>query len=157
MAGSLVRLRFVKFGLVGASGVVVNTLLLALLTSGAGLFYVASALLATEASIVWNFVLSERWVFQGRGDGGRVRRFLSFTVVNSLAFGLSGPLLWVLVSGLGLHYLLANLLSIGGMMILRFLVADKLIWGAGRPLGRLLDLVDADAPAGRVGDTRAPA
>jgi dolichol-phosphate mannosyltransferase len=137
MVGGLVRPRFVKFGLVGASGVVVNTLLLALLTSGAGLFYVASALLATEASIVWNFVLSERWVFGGRRDRGRLRRFVSFVAVNSLAFALSGPILWVLVSGLGLHYLVGNLLSIGVLMILRFLVADRFIWGESRPLGRL--------------------
>jgi dolichol-phosphate mannosyltransferase len=157
MLGNLIRLRVVRFGLVGASGVVVNTLVLALLTSAAGLFYVASALLATEVSIAWNFALSERWVFQGRRDGGRLRRFVSFTVVNSLAFGLSGPLLWVLVSGIGLHYLVGNLLSIGGLMVVRFLVADKLIWGAGRPLGRLLDLVAAGGPSGRVGDTRAPA
>jgi dolichol-phosphate mannosyltransferase len=156
MLGNLVRLRVVRFGLVGASGVVVNTLVLALLTSGAGLYYVASALLATEASIAWNFALSERWVFRGT-RGGRVRRFISFTVVNSLAFALSGPLLWVLVSEIGLHYLLGNLLSIGGLMVVRFVVADKLIWGAGRPVGRLLDLVAANGPAGRVADTRTPA
>jgi dolichol-phosphate mannosyltransferase len=137
MVGNLVRLRFVRFGLVGASGVAVNMLLLGVLTSGAGLFYLASALLATEASIVWNFVLSERWVFRGRRDRGRLRRFVSFVAVNSLAFALSGPLLWILVTGLGLHYLVGNLLSIGVLMILRFLVADRLIWGERRPLGRL--------------------
>jgi dolichol-phosphate mannosyltransferase len=144
MVGNLVRLRFVRFGLVGASGVAVNMLLLGVLTSGAGLFYLASALLATEASIVWNFVLSERWVFRGRRDRGRLRRFVSFVAVNSLAFALSGPLLWILVSGLGLHYLVGNLLSIGVLMILRFLVADRLIWGERRPLGRLRS---ARAPA----------
>ena len=138
MLGKLIRLRVVRFGLVGASGVVVNTVVLALLTSGAGLFYVASALLATEVSICWNFALSERWVFRGTRDGGRLRRFLSFAVVNSLAFALSGPLLWAFVSGLGLHYLLGNLLSISVLMVVRFVVADKLIWGAGRPLGRVL-------------------
>jgi dolichol-phosphate mannosyltransferase len=137
MVGNLVRLRLVRFGLVGASGLGVNMLLLGVLTSGAGLFYLASALLATEASIVWNFVLSERWVFRGRRDRGRLRRFVSFVAVNSLAFALSGPLLWILVSGLGLHYLVGNLLSIGVLMILRFLVADRLIWGESRPLGRL--------------------
>jgi dolichol-phosphate mannosyltransferase len=129
--------RPLKFGLVGASGLVVNMLLLALLTSGAGLFYLASALLATEASIIWNFALSERWVFRSRSHkDGRLRRFVSFAAANNVAFALSGPLLWLLVAGIGLHYLLANLGSIGALVVARFLIADRLIWRESRQPSR---------------------
>jgi putative flippase GtrA len=121
--------RPIKFGLVGISGLAVNMLLLVALTSGAGLFYLASALLATEASIVWNFALSDRWVFRSkRGSDGRFRRFVSFAVTNNLAFALSGPLLWLLVQVMGLQYLLANLVSICALMVARFVIADRLIW-----------------------------
>jgi dolichol-phosphate mannosyltransferase len=121
--------RPLKFGLVGISGLAVNMLLLAVLTSGAGLLYLASALLATEASIVWNFALSECWVFRRKGDrDGWLRRFVSFAVTNNTAFALSGPLLWLLVQVIGLQYLLANLVSICALMVARFLVADRLIW-----------------------------
>jgi dolichol-phosphate mannosyltransferase len=120
--------RFVKFGLVGASGLAVNMLVLAALTAGAHVFYLASAFFATEASIGWNFVLSEAWVFRKRGRGGQLGRLASFAVLNNAAFALSGPLLWLLVSGLGVNYLLGNLLSITALMFVRFLVSDKLIW-----------------------------
>jgi dolichol-phosphate mannosyltransferase len=123
--------RPLKFGLVGISGLAVNMLLLAVLTSGAGLFYLASALLATEASIVWNFALSDRWVFSSkRGRDGWLRRFVSFAVTNNTAFALSGPLLWLLVQVIGLQYLRANLVSICALMVARFLIADRLIWRA---------------------------
>jgi putative flippase GtrA len=109
----------------------VNMLLLAVLASGAGLFYLASALLATEASIVWNFALSDRWVFSSkRGRDGWLRRFVSFAVTNNAAFALSGPLLWLLVQVIGLQYLRANLVSICALMVARFLIADRLIWRA---------------------------
>ena len=55
----LARLRFARFGVVGASGLVVNTLLLALLTDVAGVFYVVSAVIATQASTLWNFCFTE--------------------------------------------------------------------------------------------------
>ena len=50
-------LRFVRFGLVGLTGLVVNTVALAAFTSGAGIYYVISAILATQVSTLWNFAL----------------------------------------------------------------------------------------------------
>jgi dolichol-phosphate mannosyltransferase len=122
-------LRFAKFGLVGLSGLLVNTLLLAALTREAGVFYLVSALVATELSIVWNFGLSEAWVFRDRAErGGRFRRFASFAAVGNAGFALAGPLLWLFVTVAGLQYLLGNIVSISLLMVARFVVLDKLIW-----------------------------
>ena len=52
----------------GATGLVVNTLLLALFADVAGIYYVAAAILATQGSTLWNFCLTERWVFAGRDN-----------------------------------------------------------------------------------------
>jgi putative flippase GtrA len=128
-----------KFSLVGLSGLVVNTVLLGVLTSGFGLFYLVSAFLATEVSIAWNFALSERWVFVRRNDGRR-RRLCLFVLVNSMTFVASGPLLWLFVSGAGLDYLVGNILSVSTLMLVRFLISDKLIWGDSPALIGLFDL-----------------
>jgi glycosyltransferase involved in cell wall biosynthesis len=56
--GLLARLRFARFGIVGLSGLVVNTLLLGFFTDVAGLFYVVSAVIATQGSTLWNFCFS---------------------------------------------------------------------------------------------------
>ena len=53
-------LRFIQFLLVGISGLLVNTLLLALATEVFGLHYLMSAVLATQGSTLWNFALTER-------------------------------------------------------------------------------------------------
>ena len=58
--------RFGRFSVVGATGLVVNTLLLALFADVAGIYYVAAAILATQGSTLWNFCLTERWVFADR-------------------------------------------------------------------------------------------
>jgi len=125
---AILNLRLIKFGLVGLSGLVINMALLALLTEFGGLFYLASAVIATETAIVWNFAFSECWVFRDRGNGARCNRFVAFVVVNNMAFAVGGPLLWLLVSGLGMNYLLGNFASITALMLARFVIADALIW-----------------------------
>ena len=121
--------RFGRFSVVGATGLVVNTLLLALFAEVAGIYYAAAAVLATQGSTLWNFVLTERWVFAGRDhkhSGGR--RAAAFFVMNNVALLLRIPLLVVLTSTLGVNYLLSNVLSLVALALVRFGVADVWIW-----------------------------
>jgi putative flippase GtrA len=121
--------RFGRFGLVGLSGVAVNTLLLALLSDVIGLWYVLGAILATQGSTLWNFVLSDRWVFRGREHRmGPAGRAAAFFVMNNAALGLRVPLLYLLVSGFGLNHLVGNLVTLVVLSLARFGVADTYIW-----------------------------
>jgi putative flippase GtrA len=90
---------------------------------------VLSAALATQASTLWNFAGTEWWVF-GKREAGRSfwQRLVSFLAMNNGMLLLRAPILALLVSRLGMNYILANLISLFAMTILRYLVADKLIW-----------------------------
>jgi dolichol-phosphate mannosyltransferase len=133
----LARLRFARFGLVGATGLVVNTVLLAVLTDVVGLFYVVSAVIATQGSTLWNFCLTELWVFSDRdhrrGLGSRMGLFF---LMNNAALAVRGPLLVLLTSGLGIHYVVSNILSLLVLTLVRFALADTWIW-AKRPPGEV--------------------
>jgi dolichol-phosphate mannosyltransferase len=132
--GLLARLRFARFGVVGVSGLVVNTLVLALLTDVAGLFYVVSAVIATQASTLWNFCFTELWVFSDRDHKrGRATRMGLFFLMNNTALALRGPLLILLTSGLGIHYVVSNVISLVGLTLVRFALADTWIWAKARP------------------------
>jgi hypothetical protein len=48
--------------------------------------------------------------------------------MNNAALGLRGPMLFVLVGTLGVHYMISNLISLASLLILRFVTADRLIW-----------------------------
>jgi len=128
--------RFARFGLVGVTGLAVNTLALLALTEGAGVYYLLSALLASQISTIWNFCLTDMWVFRGRPSGRtRLHRFVLFAVMNNAALLLRSPVLVFLTSVIGVHYLVSNLLSLGLLTVIRYSVADVWIW-AGDPLGR---------------------
>jgi len=120
--------RFVRFGLVGVSGLVVNTLLLAILTQSLGIFYLYSLLLATQGSTLWNFCLAEFWVFGRHNTRGRRSRAALFFAMNNIALLMRGPLVFAMTSALGINYLVSNVTSLLALMILRFALADRLIW-----------------------------
>lgn len=123
-----------RFLTVGASGLFVNSLLLALFTELFGFHYLFSAFAATQGSTLWNYVWTEVWVFGDRPQNQKSlgRRLLSFFLLNNLALLFRGPLLALLVSVFGLHYLLANFITLVLMTTLRFIFADRVIWRKGR-------------------------
>jgi dolichol-phosphate mannosyltransferase len=134
-------MRFTQFGLVGLSGLLVNSLLLAFWTETVGIYYLASLLLATQGSSLWNFFLSEFWVFtKTTDDGQRINRGAMFLLMNNAALLARGPIVFGLTSFLGVNYLISNVVSMVALLLLRYAVADSLIW-------KLKDPTVAQTPA----------
>jgi dolichol-phosphate mannosyltransferase len=126
-------LRFGRFGLVGASGLVVNTVLLAALAELGGMHYLLAAIVATQGSSAWNLLLTERWVFSGREHRrGAASRAVMFFAVNNAALLLRAPMLVALTEGLGIGYLVSNLVTLMVLVIARFTLADTWIWAGAR-------------------------
>jgi len=99
----LIRLRitgdqhFLEFVAVGASGILVNSAVLAFATEWLHIYYLFSVALATVGSTLWNFAFTELWVYRDRQpDQNRIGRFVAFFVINSAALALRGPMVYVL-------------------------------------------------------------
>ncbi|MCL4488813.1 MAG: glycosyltransferase family 2 protein [Chloroflexi bacterium] len=137
----LMRLRFgdeyqgvVKFGLVGATGIIVNSVTLFALTDRLGVYYLVSAAFASVASSTWNFMFTEYWVFRHRQERhGIGRRFVLFFVLNNAALILREPIIAVLTDRLGIYYLISNLVSLILLVLARYAVSDTLIWARQKP------------------------
>src|SRR3954471_7567244 len=110
---SAFTMRVGRFGLVGLTGLAVNTAVLVLLHELAGIHYLIAAALATQASTLWNFTLTELWVFGNREHKrSGVRRAAMFFSVNNIALALRAPLLVALIDGIGINYVAANVISL---------------------------------------------
>jgi putative flippase GtrA len=125
--------RIVLFGLVGVSGIFVNSAALwALHMNVLQLHYLVAAALATQVSTLWNFLLTDRVVFRSnRGPGGWGRMW-RFFLMNNLALLLRLPLLALLVN-IGIGVLWANLVTLVALFVVRYLVSDRLIFGRPVP------------------------
>ncbi|MDQ1379694.1 MAG: dolichol-phosphate mannosyltransferase [Actinomycetota bacterium] len=124
--------RFVRFSIVGASGIIVNEAALALFVGAFHVNYVVGALLATPCSTLWNFILLEIWVFKNTSHRHRRwHRWLMLMVVNNIANFATLPLLVVCTSVLGINYLISNLFTLILVVLARFALADR-IWAPAR-------------------------
>ena len=124
-------LRFGKFCLVGLSGVLVNMGLLWLLTEVAGLFYLLSAAIGIETSIVSNFTLNDIFTFHDRRSSGLkplLRRLGKFNLVSLGGVGINLAVLWLLTEHLGLHYLLSNMCGIAVATLWNYSVNTMWTW-----------------------------
>lgn len=120
--------RIVGFGLVGATGLVVNSIALYVASGVGGLHYLWGTLVATMVSTTWNWAVLEALVYPGGARRSASRRFTAFAGVNLVALVLRVPLMALLIERAHVNYLLANLLSLLVLFALRFAVSDAIIF-----------------------------
>jgi putative flippase GtrA len=126
--------RLLAFGLVGLTGIFVNTFALWLLADRVwDHHYLFAAVLATEISTAWNLLWTELLVFTGPKPGSPASRAVKFFLLNNIALLLRIPLLALLVDGLGINLLLANVMTLVILFLVRFVIADAAIYA--RPGG----------------------
>jgi len=137
--------RFVRFGLVGGVGAVLNTALLYLLVHVGHWAYLPAAAVATEAAILGNFVLNDRWTFRdARGRTPWPRRVARYNLVAFGGLVVSLVTLAALTATLRLHYLVANLVAIGVATLWNYTVNARFTWVARRADGPVAELVEAE-------------
>ena len=122
-------IRFASFALVGLSGILINSLALYMATEWLRIYYLFSVAFATIVSTVWNFALTEVWVYRSAQKAeGRLRRFVMFFGMNLVALLLRSPFIFLLTTVFGMYYIASNLVSLVLLTGLRFLTADSFIW-----------------------------
>lgn len=130
MAAPTARLSVVhtlpRFLLVGASGVVVNQVMLGVLHIGLRLPLLIASALATETAIANNYWWNERWTFKcGVPSLGR---FLHFNGIALVGLAMTVATLGLLVNETDLAPLVANLFAIGVGTIGNFTASHLWVW-----------------------------
>lgn len=123
--------RFLKFCMVGLSGVFVNMGLLWLLTELAGLFYLLSSAVSIESSIISNFVLNDYFTFPDRRlptAKSFFSRLLKFNLVSLAGLPINIGVLWLLTEVFGIYYLLSNLCGIAVATLWKYLANTWWTW-----------------------------
>lgn len=134
-AGDRLRMliRMALFGLVGVTGLAVNEAILWATLHYTSSHYLLAAVVATEASTLWNFVLTETVVFRGSKPNTLVGRFVRFALVNHAALLLRLPILALLVEQMHVGVLLGNLVTLTLLFLARFVIADSAIYATPDP------------------------
>ena len=120
-AGSI---RFIRFGLVGMSGVLVNMGMLWFLKAICGFPLLVASAIAIALSILNNFIWNDLWTWKDRRRPGckpAFIRFVKFCLVSSLAtYVVNFAILWSLTHFLFMNYLVANMIGIAAGSLVNF-------------------------------------
>lgn len=138
---TLATTRFLRFAVVGASGVAVDMAALFILSDPRSLGFglTRSKAIAAELAIINNFLWNDAWTFRDlvgaqRGARHKLRRFLKFNAICGIGLLLNIALLNVLFNVFHMNRYAANLIAIGVVTVWNYWLNLKLSWrdsGAG--------------------------
>jgi len=134
------RVRIGKFVSVGALGATIETAIVALLTTTAGVGPLAAKAVGAELSITTMFVVNDQWTFADNGKlgvGAFGRRWGKSHLVRAVGLGVGFAVLYVLTSvvefslplaGLELWPTVANGIGIGVGMVFNYVAESLFTW-----------------------------
>jgi len=120
---------FMKYSLVGVSGVFVNLGLYFLLTRYYEISELVAPLIAIESALISNFILNNFWTFGKRITQSRIRvKFFKFHLVSGFSALINYSAFLTLFLVFGLYDILANLIGIGLAAIVNYLINSNWTW-----------------------------
>ena len=153
----LTGLRFGKmslFAIIGGLGAIANVAIVWALTQ-LGVNYIVAAVIASEATIIANFLLIERFVFQDmRGQASGVwSRFAKSFTFNNAELLIRIPIVALMVGSGHITAVLATAITLAIAFVLRFVFHSLVVYAPRRPgfartrARRIVDELDAQAMA----------
>ncbi|WP_136798953.1 MULTISPECIES: GtrA family protein [Desulfosediminicola] len=125
---SYLKSDFIKFAAVGVIGTLLNLVIMAAMVEVFTVSHLYASAIATEISIIHNFLLNNYWTFGARNhNGSLLRRFVHF---NTLSLGTLVVNVYVSLffADAGTHYLLAQSSGILSAFAINYLVNNYLIF-----------------------------
>ena len=120
---------FIKYSVVGLSGVFVNLGIYIALTRIFSLSEVIAPLISIESSLLSNFLLNNFWTFKKREvTSSLYKRLLQFHVASGGAACLNYLTFLLAFAVLGIHDILANLIGIAVAAILNYIINSNWTW-----------------------------
>jgi dolichol-phosphate mannosyltransferase len=125
--------RFLRFGVVGFSGVFVDMGIFYILRNVLGFGLTRSAIFSSEVAIINNFLWNDLWTFRDiskrqPGNSQRFKRLLKFNAICLMGLILNVLLVNLMFNVFGMNEYLAKLIAIATVTMWNFWINMKLSW-----------------------------
>lgn len=122
--------QLMKFGVVGVIASLIDFGVLYVLTEFLGINYLVSSTISFLASVIFNYILSVKWVFV-TAKTNKTKELLLFTVLSAVGLVINNLLMWVFVEKAGVYYMLAKVIATVVVMLYNFISRKILIEDKG--------------------------
>ena len=118
--------QILRFGIVGGIAFLIDYALLYILTEYIGIHYLISSIISFTISVIFNYILSIKWVFDVKRKQG-TKEFIIFIVLSVIGLLINSLIMYIMVDILKIYYMLSKLVSTLIVMIYNFITRKKFI------------------------------
>lgn len=112
--------QIIRFGFVGGGAFVIDYGIMIFLTEAAGINYLVSSAISFVVSVIFNYILSIKWVFNVSGERSQAQDMTVFMVLSVIGLGINQLIMWLAVDKLHIFYMLAKIGATAVVMVYNF-------------------------------------
>ena len=126
--------RLIKFAFVGGSGTLLSLAIFWFFTEIVGIFYIISAAIGIEVSILSNFWLNHVWTFGDRRNDGKRKRgkLVRYNMVSISGMVLNLVILFLLVTFIGINQYISYIIAVFVVFLWNYFFSNKWAWKEAR-------------------------
>lgn len=122
-------LQLFRYIFVGGTAFAVDFFFLYFFSDICGIYYLISAVLSFIISVLVNYVMSTRWVFNQDNIENKVLEFNLFILISTIGLGFTEILLYFFTDIVGLYYLISKIISAIIVLFWNFLARRYMFYG----------------------------
>lgn len=112
--------QILKFGVVGGIAFIIDYLVLIFCKEVLGIPVLISSAIAFTVSVVFNYILSIKFVFDVNKENDAKKNFILFIVFSIIGLGLTELIMWLGTDVCSLHYLFVKIVATAIVMVFNF-------------------------------------
>lgn len=113
--------QIIRFGIIGGLAFLIDYALLYICTDIIGIHYLISSIISFTVSVIFNYILSIKWVFEVDERTDPKRNFLLFIIFSVIGLGINEVIMYVGVTMWEIYYMLTKIFATFIVMIFNFI------------------------------------
>jgi len=124
-----ILIQLFRYVFVGGTAFVVDFFFLYVFSDIFGIYYLISAVFSFIISVLVNYAMSTRWVFNQNNIENRVVEFNLFLLISTIGLVFTEILLYFFTDICGIHYLISKIISAVIVLFWNFLARRVMFYG----------------------------
>ena len=124
-----IMIQLFRYVFVGGTAFVVDFFFLYFFSDICGIYYLVSAVFSFIISVLVNYVMSTRWVFNQDNIENKVVEFNLFMLISTIGLVFTEILLYFFTDICGIHYLISKIISAVIVLFWNFLARRVMFYG----------------------------
>ena len=118
-----------RYIFVGGTAFAVDFFFLYFFSDICGIYYLISAVLSFIISVLVNYIMSTKWVFNQDNIENKVLEFNLFILISTIGLGFTEILLYFFTDIIGMYYLISKIISAIIVLFWNFLARRVMFYG----------------------------